>query len=128
MGSEHIVNSEQCDLTPRDQLMHENFEVEPDVLKAKIISETARINWLELQKFYAAGSVVQVSAELDLVDVAFAFSQDDKTAVQNWLQAGLVDRVDDTQAVLWVEQKAELWAVVISPWILVQDKAGSSTH
>ena len=128
MGSDHIVNSEQCDLTPRDKLMHENFEVEPDVLKAKIISETARINWLELQKFYAAGSVVQVSAELDLVEVAFSFSQDDKTAVQNWLQAGLVDRVSDTQAQLWVEQKAELWAVVISPWILVQDKAGLSTH
>lgn len=29
--------------------MHENFDVEPDVLKAKIISETARINWMELQ-------------------------------------------------------------------------------
>ncbi|GAA0677490.1 MULTISPECIES: DUF2288 domain-containing protein [Rheinheimera] len=108
--------------------MHENFDVEPDVLKAKIISETARINWLELQKFYAAGSVVQVSAELDLVDVAFAFSQDDKAAVENWLQAGLVDRVADTQAQLWVEQKAELWAVVISPWILVQDKAAQATH
>ena len=128
MGSDHIVNSEQCDLTPRDKSMHENFDVEPDVLKAKIISETARINWLELQKFYAAGSVIQVSAELDLVDVAFAFSQDDKTAVQNWLQSGLVDRVGDTQAQLWVEQQAELWAVVISPWILVQDKATQSTH
>lgn len=128
MGSEHIVSSEQCDLTPRDKTMHENFDVEPEVLKAKIISETARINWLELQKFYAAGSVVQVSAQLDLVDVAFAFSQDDKTAVQNWLQSGLVDRVNDSQAQLWVEQKTELWAVVISPWILVQDKAAQATH
>jgi hypothetical protein len=128
MRSDHIVNSAQCARTPRDKLMHENFDVEPEVLKAKIISETARINWLELQKFYAAGSVVQVSAELDLVDVAFAFSQDDKAAVENWLQAGLVDRVGDAQAQLWVEQKAELWAVVISPWILVQDKAAQATH
>jgi hypothetical protein len=108
--------------------MHENFEVEPDVLKAKIISETARINWLDLQKFYAAGSVIQVSAALDLVDVAFAFSQDDKAAVQHWLHAGLVDRVNDTQAQLWVEQQAELWAVVISPWILVQDKTAQAPH
>lgn len=108
--------------------MHENFEVEPDVLKAKIISETARINWLDLQKFYAAGSVVQVSAQLDLVDVAFAFSQDDKTAVQHWMHSGLVDRVNDTQAQLWVEQQAELWAVVISPWILVQDKTAQAPH
>ena len=114
-------------ITPPDAHLIDD-EHNPELIKAKIVSETARINWLELQKFYAAGSVVQVSAELDLVDVAFAFSQDDKTAVQSWLQAGLVDRVGDTQAQLWVEQQAELWAVVISPWILVQDKAGSSTH
>ncbi|WP_337841496.1 DUF2288 domain-containing protein [Rheinheimera sp.] len=108
--------------------MNENFAVEPEVQKAKITSETARINWLELQKFYAAGSVVQVAATLDLVEVAYAFSQDDKMQVQLWLQQGLVDRVNDSQAGLWFEQKAELWAVVVSPWVLVQDKAGSKLN
>lgn len=106
-------------------MMNDNFEVEPEVLKAKITSETARINWLELQKFYAAGSVVQVAANLDLIDVAYAFSQDDKQQVQTWLQQGAIDRVADEQASRWYEEKTELWAVVVSPWILVQDKAGS---
>ena len=102
--------------------MHENFEVEPDVLKAKIISETARINWLELQKFYAAGSVITVAAQLDLVDVAFAFSCDNKAQVADWLASGVVGRTTEQQAQQWFTQQTELWAVVISPWILVQDK------
>ena len=68
---------------------------------------------------------MQVAASLDLVEVAYAFSQDLKTQVQLWLQQGLVDRVNDSQAAVWFEQKADLWAVVVSPWVLVQDKAGA---
>ena len=108
--------------------MHENFEVEPDVLKAKIISETARINWLELQKFYAAGAVITVSATLDLVEVAFAFSRDDKSRVADWLAAGTVGRTSEQQAQLWFDEKTELWAVVISPWVLVQHKPDSGLN
>lgn len=94
-----------------------------ELLKAKIITETARINWLELQKFYAAGSVVAVDLSLDLVDVAFAFSQDHSQQVQHWLTQGLVKRVEEAQAKQWFDAKQALWAVVIAPWILVQDKA-----
>ena len=94
----------------------------PELIKAKIVTETARINWLDLQKFYAAGSVISVSAELDLVEVAFAFSQDDKARVAAWLATGQVERTAEEQAKQWYQAKADLWAVVISPWVLVQDK------
>lgn len=100
--------------------MNENFDVEPEVLKAKISAETARINWLELQKFYAAGAVLQVSAQLDLVDVAYAFALDDKESVASWLAQSKIQRVEATQAQLWFDDKTELWAVVVSPWVLVQ--------
>ncbi|MBV2129207.1 DUF2288 domain-containing protein [Arsukibacterium indicum] len=94
----------------------------PELIKAKIISETARIHWPQLQKFFAAGSVVTVSAEHDLVEVAYAFSADDKTQVANWLAAGTVGRTTEQQAQQWFDNNTELWAVVISPWVLVQDK------
>jgi len=100
--------------------MHDNFDVEPAVLKAKLTSETAQINWHELQRFYAAGSVLQVSSSLDLVDVAYAFAIDDKTHVAAWLQAGQLQRVDEQSASHWYEQQQALWAVVVSPWVLVQ--------
>lgn len=106
---------------PSDAWLAEEAE-NPELIRAKIISETARINWLELQKFYAAGSVISVAAELDLVDVAFAFSRDDKQQVAHWLQSGQVARTSEQQAQRWYQQQTELWAVVISPWVLVQDK------
>lgn len=102
--------------------MHDNFETEPQVLKAKITGETARIHWHELQKFYAAGAVIEVAAGLDLVDVAYAFATDDKSLVGGWLQDGQLQRVEDARASQWHQHNAELWAVVVSPWVLVQDK------
>ena len=103
--------------------MNENFDVEPEVLKAKITAETAQINWLELQKFYAAGDVLQVSADLDLVEVAYAFAIDAKAQVVVWLTQHQLGRVEPAQAQVWYQQQQTLWAVVISPWVLVQDKS-----
>lgn len=108
-------------ITPPDA--HLALEAEtPQLIRAKIIAETARISWLDLQKFYAAGSVITVEPTLDLIDVAFAFNRDDKAQVAAWLAAGHVGRTSEQQATLWYQAKAELWAVVISPWVLVQDK------
>lgn len=107
--------------TPSDAWLAEEAE-NSELIRAKIVSETARISWLELQKFYAAGSVISVAAELDLVDVAFAFSRDAKQQVAQWLQSGQVERTSEQQAQQWYQQQTELWAVVISPWVLVQDK------
>lgn len=107
--------------TPPDAYLADDAE-NPELIKAKIVSETARINWLELQKYYAAGTVITVEPQLDLIDVAFAFSRDDKAAVAQWLAEGTVGRTSEQQAQLWYQQKTELWAVVISPWVLVQHK------
>lgn len=107
--------------TPPDAFLAEDAE-NPELIKAKIISETARINWLELQKFYAAGAVITVQPQLDLVEVAFAFSRDDKNAVAGWLAQGTVGRTSEQQAQQWFDDKSELWAVVISPWVLVQHR------
>lgn len=108
-------------ITPPDA--HLALEAEnPELIRAKIIAETARINWLDLQKFYAAGSVITVAPDLDLIDVAFAFSQDNKAQVASWLAAGQVGRTSEQQAAHWYDTKADLWAVVISPWVLVQEK------
>lgn len=88
--------------------------------KEKVNLETARIVWTDLQRFFAKGEVVWVSGELDLVEVSYQFSIDDKTSVQNWLETKQVALVSDEQALRWFETNAELWAVVVKPWILVQ--------
>jgi len=88
--------------------------------RAKIVSETARIPWLELQRFFAAGKVMLVAAELDLVDVAHALQLDDVEQVKKWTENLQLSPVSDAEAKQWVADDASLWAVVIKPWILVQ--------
>jgi hypothetical protein len=88
--------------------------------KTKVNLETSPIAWKELQRFFAAGLAISVAAELDLVEVAFQFSVDNKTQVEQWLQAGLVAPVADQQASDWYQNDSEVWAVVVRPWILVQ--------
>lgn len=88
--------------------------------RAKIVSETAKIPWLELQRLFAAGKVFLVASELDLVDLAYAFQEDDVEAVKSWTDNQQVLPVSDDQAKQWVATDATLWAVVIKPWVLVQ--------
>jgi hypothetical protein len=91
-----------------------------EIYRAKVNLETARIEWRELQRFFASGVAIFVSDELDLVEVAFQISQDNKLEVESWLQAGQVARVTDAQALSWHAADAEMWAVVVSPYVLVQ--------
>jgi hypothetical protein len=61
-----------------------------------------------------------VSPELDLVEVAYQFSMDNKALVEQWLISQQIGPVSDQQAIDWLEQQANVWAVVVKPWILVQ--------
>ncbi|MGB5330401.1 MAG: DUF2288 domain-containing protein [Gammaproteobacteria bacterium] len=101
-------------------MIEEFLQQERELERAKIVSETAKIPWLELQRFFAAGKVMLVAAELDLVDVAYAFQLDDIEQVKTWTENQQVSPVNDDQAKQWVADDASLWAVVIKPWVLVQ--------
>jgi hypothetical protein len=89
-------------------------------LHDKINSETARVQWSELERHFAAGSVVFVSDELDLIKAALHISHDDKETVQRWLAEGKIAKVSDVQAQTWMASDATLWASVVSPFVLVQ--------
>lgn len=100
-----------------------NEEVsEADLLRAKLNGETARIGWMELQRHHAAGKVIQVGEDLDLVEVAVQLAQDNGAQVEAWIRSGDIEMVSDTQAAAWVVVNQPLWAIVVSPWVLVQEK------
>ncbi len=90
-------------------------------LKHKLLTETSKIAWKELQVFFAQGKAVHISSKLDLIDVAMAMSHDDAEQVKAWMQQGLVATVSDEQAKLWFENDILVWAVVVRPWVLVQN-------
>ena len=91
-----------------------------DIAKGKVNLETSKIAWKELQRFFASGTAVFVASPLDLVDVAYQFSIDNKSQVAQWLQNNQIALVSDQQALDWLESDADVWAVVVKPWILVQ--------
>ncbi len=93
---------------------------ETNISKEKVNLETSQIAWKELLRFFANGSVVFVSDDLDLVEVAYQFSLDNKNQVEQWMQSNRLHLVTDQQAKDWLDADAMLWAVVVKPWILVQ--------
>ncbi|MCG8517396.1 MAG: DUF2288 domain-containing protein [Pseudomonadales bacterium] len=99
-----------------------------DELKAKLNLETSRIGWHDLQTYYARGHVVRVAADLDLLDVAAELVADNKTQFDAWMAAGQVGDVAPAMAQAWYDRNAELWAVVIAPWVLVQDRNDQPLH
>ena len=89
-------------------------------LHDKINRETGRVKWRELDRHFASGSVIYVSEELDLIEVALRVAHDDKESIAAWLSKGMVGKVSDLQAQTWLASDATLWASVVSPFVLVQ--------
>ena len=86
----------------------------------ELLAETSKIAWRELQYFFAGGKAIVVDPRLDLIDVARQIAADNKETVELWMSRGLVSQVPDTLAKSWYENDAVVWAVVVKPWVLVQ--------
>lgn len=90
----------------------------------KLLAETAQVGWAEIERLFAVGKVVQVTDGLDLIAVAAAFADDDKDQVRQWMQAEQVGLLSDDCAQAWSRLTQPcLWAVVVSPWVLVQQRS-----
>lgn len=92
-------------------------------LYAKLLGETARISWQELQPFFARGQLMTVATTLDLVEVAQAVAEDQGAKVAAWLQSGQLAKVDEARAQDYLQRDPQLWAVVVAPWVLVQERS-----
>lgn len=91
-------------------------------LYAKLLGETAPITWQELQPFFARGALLWVEGSQDLVAMAEAVAENDQARVSQWLQGGLLGKLDDTRAEDLLARDPQLWAVVVAPWVLVQER------
>jgi hypothetical protein len=58
---------------------------------------------------------------LDLLEVAAAMAEDDKSKFTGWLETGKINRASTEDAIRWHETQGEFWAVVVAPWVLVQE-------
>jgi hypothetical protein len=105
-----------------DQSIPEEQTKEQELI-ARLNSETAKIAWHDLQTHYAAGNVLGIVAEADLIKVAIALNRDDAAQIQQWLADSSLFEISDQQATEWYESNQQLWALVLPPFVLVQQVA-----
>jgi hypothetical protein len=96
---------------------------QPSTLYAKLLGETAPISWQELQPFFARGALLWVESTQDLIVAAQAVAENDQDKVAAWLEAGLLSKLGDARAEDLLARDPQLWAVVVAPWVLVQERA-----
>ena len=92
-----------------------------DDLRDRLNLETGKISWSELEKYYAGGNVMAVCKGADLIEIAIAFHEDKRSRVESWLSDNTLFEIDDQLALKWHDTDAKHWAVVIPPFILVQE-------
>ncbi|MFL1468162.1 DUF2288 domain-containing protein [Marinobacter sp. HN1S83] len=103
-------------------------DISRDELLTKLNLETSLINWHDLQTYYARGHVVRVAPDLDLLDVAAELAADNKARFEQWMKDDRIGDVPPDMARAWYDRNAELWAVVVAPWVLVQDQPNHALH
>jgi len=102
---------------------------EPELTpKQKFNLETGKLDWQEIQTHFARGVVIVVNQGLDLIDVAVKLSDDNAKVIEQLIDTGDIVRAHDDHARSWVEKEPSFWAVVVSPWVLVQEIKESPLH
>lgn len=101
--------------------MNDTVPYSHEQLLAHLNAETGKLQWSELVRHFARGVVIVVTSELDLVEVATAIAQNRNEDIETWSHAGLLRRASDDDARDWHEHNMIFWAVVVAPWVVVQE-------
>jgi hypothetical protein len=97
-------------------------------LPQKLHSETALISWHELQRYFAQGVLILVDSSLNLVETAVLFAEDQADEIFQLMDSKLVAYPSNDQARTWYGNKADLWSVVVAPYVLVQEQKPRVEH
>ena len=97
------------------------FSADERSLLENLHMETAKMSWLELQPFFAKGSVLVIDRTLDLVQIAVDFSEDNADKLSQHINKNLISPPSNDLARNWYNRDETLWAVVVSPFVLVQE-------
>ncbi|MNR62371.1 hypothetical protein D3C85_1843740 [compost metagenome] len=60
--------------------------------------------------------------------VALAVAEDDKAQVAAFLAAGKLSKVEEDRAQDLLARDPKLWAVVVAPWVLIQERDEAPTR
>jgi hypothetical protein len=105
-------------LEKKDSLMSQpkiKFSLEiPKADYEKLAQEVHQITWSFLQGHAQRGALFWVDPQLDLVQVAWAISQDQLTYVESWLTQQLLQKADDEP----LEHALAYRFIIVQPYVL----------
>ncbi|MBW4539891.1 MAG: DUF2288 domain-containing protein [Myxacorys chilensis ATA2-1-KO14] len=82
--------------------------------------------WDWLMPHEERGAVIVVAEGLDLVEVGVAIANDNVTSVQHWIGQCLIYKPSDEQKAVWNQnQEKRFNALIVQPYVLVQEKTQS---
>ena len=84
-------------------------------------AQTGKIGWPELARHFARGVVIDVSPDEDLLLIAEALVRDQADEIEQLHKGGRLHRATDADAIRWEKENTQFWAVVVAPWVLVQE-------
>ena len=90
-------------------------------LEQKLNLETGRISWLELQRYFARGVIIIVQPPLDLIDIARLVASNHADQIAQLIEDERLTRASDEHARDWHDRRPMFWAVVVAPWVLIQE-------
>ena len=83
--------------------------------------DQAEVSWRELKIHLQRDSIIVVAEELDLIAVAVAVADDDKTLVEAWIGEEQLGKPTEEQLKSWEEESDNRFKMlIVQPFILIQ--------
>lgn len=90
-------------------------------IKDKDLSkEAGKINWKELERFFASGKLIFVDKTLNIIDIAHKINIDDTNQIKSLIENNELKFVSDKQAKSWSYENTQFISIVVAPWVLIQ--------
>jgi len=115
------MNDHQKDNSPPEYAADHAKEKTEESLREHYQKDAGPIRWKDLERLFAQGVLIEVDSSLNLLDVAVAMGLNDSQKIKNWIDKKLYQRVPDETALDWVKRDPILVAIVVSPWVIVQE-------
>ena len=101
-------------------------ENDPQTTREKLEGEAGPADWKVLKPHFLRGAIITISPELDIIDAGVRIATDDTAQIEVWMSEGKITRPTQTDADAWEKTDLEMTALVIAPFVLVQQVPRSS--
>lgn len=97
-------------------------------LRQDLESMVGPATWHNLLPHAARDNLVVVNPGLDLVEVGMAVATDNVNSVQRWISEALIAKPTVDQLEDWERDRSrEFQALIVQPYVLIQDKPTDNT-